>query len=152
MRLSNIRKKWRFCWLNIKFCSMRVDIISVVPGLLESPFAHSIMKRAQDKALLEIHVHNPRDYTPYKQGQVDDYQFGGGAGMVIMPEPLAILIDKLQSERQYDAVIFMTPDGRTFDQNTANQLSLTKNLLIICGHYKGIDQRIRDRYVTMELS
>ncbi|HLU18088.1 MAG TPA: tRNA (guanosine(37)-N1)-methyltransferase TrmD [Edaphocola sp.] len=131
---------------------MRVDIISVVPGLLESPFAHSIMKRAQDKALLEIHVHNPRDYTPYKQGQVDDYQFGGGAGMVIMPEPLAILIDKLQSERQYDAVIFMTPDGRTFDQNTANQLSLTKNLLIICGHYKGIDQRIRDRYVTMELS
>src|SRR5690606_11790072 len=134
------------------FCSMRVDIISVVPGLLESPFAHSIMKRAQDKALLEIHVHNPRDYTPYKQGQVDDYQFGGGAGMVIMPEPLAILIDKLQSERQYDAVIFMTPDGRTFDQNTANQLSLTNNLLIICGHYKGIDQRIRDRYVTMELS
>lgn len=131
---------------------MRVDIISVVPGLLESPFAHSIMKRAQDKALLEIHVHNPRDYTPYKQGQVDDYQFGGGAGMVIMPEPLAILIDKLQSERQYDAVIFMTPDGRTFDQYTANQLSLTKNLLIICGHYKGIDQRIRDRYVTMELS
>src|SRR5690606_11061213 len=117
MRLSNIRKKWRFCWLNIKFCSMRIDIISVVPGLLESPFAHSIMKRAQAKGLLEVEVHNLRDYTPYRQAQVDDYQFGGRARMVIMPEPLAILIDKLQSERDYNEVIFMTPDGRTLNQS-----------------------------------
>ncbi|HTO17287.1 MAG TPA: tRNA (guanosine(37)-N1)-methyltransferase TrmD [Edaphocola sp.] len=131
---------------------MRIDIISVVPSLLESPFAHSILKRAQDKELIEIKVHDLRDYTPYKQGQVDDYQFGGGAGMVIMPEPLAILIDKLKGERTYDEVIFMTPDGKTFNQSIANKLSLGGNLMIICGHYKGIDQRIRDLYVTMELS
>ena len=131
---------------------MRIDIISVVPGLLESPFAHSIMKRAQDKGLLEVEVHNLRTYTPYKQGQVDDYQFGGGAGMVIMPEPLAILIDKLKSEREYAEIIFMTPDGITFNQPIANRLSLGGDLIIICGHYKGIDQRIRDIYITMELS
>lgn len=131
---------------------MRIDIISVVPGLLESPFAHSIMKRAQDKGLLEVEVHNLRTYTPYKQGQVDDYPFGGGAGMVIMPEPLAILIDKLKSEREYAEVIFMTPDGITFNQPIANRLSLGGDLIIICGHYKGIDQRIRDTYITMELS
>ncbi|HRP89005.1 MAG TPA: tRNA (guanosine(37)-N1)-methyltransferase TrmD [Edaphocola sp.] len=131
---------------------MRIDIISVVPDLLNSPFAHSILKRAQEKGLIEIKVHNLRDYTPYKQGQVDDYQFGGGAGMVIMPEPLAILLDKLKSERDYDEVIFMTPDGLVFDQSTANRLSLGGNLIIICGHYKGIDQRIRDLYVTKEIS
>lgn len=131
---------------------MQIDIISVVPALLDSPFAHSIMKRAQDKGLLEVRVHNLREYTPYKQGQVDDYQFGGGAGMVIMPEPLAILIEKLKAERSYDAVIFMTPDGETFNQSIANRLSLGGNLIIICGHYKGIDQRVRDLYVTMELS
>lgn len=131
---------------------MRIDIISVVPGLLESPFAHSIMKRAQDKGLLEVEVHNLRTYTPYKQGQVDDYQFGGGAGMVIMPEPLAILIDKLKEEREYAEIIFMTPDGITFNQPIANRLSLGGNLIMICGHYKGIDQRIRDMYITMELS
>lgn len=131
---------------------MRIDIISVVPGLLESPFAHSIMKRAQDKGLLEVEVHNLRTYTPYRQGQVDDYQFGGGAGMVIMPEPLAILIDKLKSEREYAEIIFMTPDGVTFNQPIANRLSLGGDLIIICGHYKGIDQRIRDTYITMELS
>lgn len=131
---------------------MRIDIISVVPGLLESPFAHSIMKRAQDKGLLEVEVHNLRTYTPYRQGQVDDYQFGGGAGMVIMPEPLAILIDKLKSEREYAEIIFMTPDGITFNQPIANRLSLGGDLIIICGHYKGIDQRIRDTYITMELS
>lgn len=131
---------------------MRIDIISVVPGLLESPFAHSIMKRAQDKGLLEVEVHNLRTYTPYKQGQVDDYQFGGGAGMVIMPEPLAILIDKLKEEREYAEIIFMTPDGITFKQPIANRLSLGGNLIMICGHYKGIDQRIRDMYITMELS
>lgn len=131
---------------------MRIDIISVVPGLLESPFAHSIMKRAQDRGLLEVAVHNLRTYTPYKQGQVDDYPFGGGAGMVIMPEPLAILIDKLKSERTYAEIIFMTPDGITFNQPIANRLSLGGDLIIICGHYKGIDQRIRDTYITMELS
>src|SRR5690349_22147059 len=117
---------------------MRIDLISVVPDLLGSPLNHSIMKRAQQRGLLEVQVHNLRDHTPYKHGQVDDYQFGGGAGMVMMPEPLAILIDKLQSERSYDEVIYMTPDGRTFNQQTANRLSLKGALLIICGHYKGI--------------
>lgn len=131
---------------------MRIDIISVVPSLLESPFAHSIMKRAQDKGLLSVYVHDLREYTPYPKGQVDDYQFGGGAGMVIMPEPLAILIEKLKEAHSYDEVIFMTPDGTTFNQGIANKLSLGGNLMIICGHYKGIDQRIRDRFVTMELS
>lgn len=120
--------------------------------LLESPFSHSIMKRAQSKGLLEVAVHNLRDHTPYKQAQVDDYQFGGGAGMVMMPEPLAILIEKLQAERKYDEIIYMTPDGGTFQQKTANMLSMKENLMIICGHYKGIDERIREHFVTMELS
>jgi tRNA (guanine37-N1)-methyltransferase len=131
---------------------MRIDIITVLPQLLESPFSHSILKRAQAKGLLDVHVHNLRDYTPYKQAQVDDYQFGGGAGMVMMPEPLAILIEKLQSERKYDEVIYMTPDGETLKQGTANRLSLKESLLIICGHYKGIDERIREHYVTLEIS
>lgn len=131
---------------------MRIDIITAVPKLLESPFAHSIMKRAQEKGLLEVQVHDIRDYTPYKQAQIDDYQFGGGAGMVLMPEPLAILIEKLKEERTYDEVIYMTPDGKTFDQKLANALSLKGNLMIICGHYKGIDERIRQLYVTLELS
>lgn len=131
---------------------MRIDIISVVPDLLQSPFAHSILKRAQSKGLLEVVVHNLRDYTPYKHGQVDDYQFGGGAGMVMMPEPLAIAIETLQKERKYDEIIFMTPDGNTWNQKSANMLSLHQNLVIICGHYKGIDQRIRDKYITMEIS
>lgn len=131
---------------------MRIDIITVVPDLLESPFNHSIMKRAKARGLLEVHVHNLRDYTPYKQGQVDDYQFGGGAGMVMMPEPLAILLEKLQGERKYDEVIYVTPDGKLFNQKTANRLSLGENLIIICGHYKGIDDRIRQHFVTMEIS
>ncbi|OJW84605.1 MAG: tRNA (guanosine(37)-N1)-methyltransferase TrmD [Bacteroidetes bacterium 46-16] len=131
---------------------MRIDIITVLPELLESPFSHSIMKRAQAKGLLEVYTHNLRDHTPYKQGQVDDYQFGGGAGMVMMPEPLAILVEKLQAERKYDEIIYMTPDGPLFDQKTANKLSLKKNIIIICGHYKGIDERIREHYLTMELS
>ncbi|MBX2907129.1 MAG: tRNA (guanosine(37)-N1)-methyltransferase TrmD [Taibaiella sp.] len=131
---------------------MRIDIISVVPDLLDSPFSHSIMKRAKDRGLLEVFVHNLRDYTPYKQAQVDDYQFGGGAGMVMMPEPLAILLDKLKEERPYDEVIYMTPDGDLFDQRTANTLSLKTNMIIICGHYKGIDDRIRQHYVTREIS
>lgn len=131
---------------------MRIDIITVVPDLLESPFSHSIMKRAQSKGLLDVQVHNLRDYTPYKQAQVDDYQFGGGAGMVMMPEPLALLLDKLKSERNYDEIIYMTPDGPVFSQRTANMLSLKENLIIICGHYKGIDERIREHYVTREIS
>lgn len=131
---------------------MRIDIITVVPQLLESPFAHSIMKRAQDKQLLEVHTHNLRDYTQYKHAQVDDYQFGGGAGMVMMPEPLANCIESLQKERDYDEVIYTTPDGNTLNQKTANRLSLYNNLVIICGHYKGIDERIREHFVTMEIS
>lgn len=131
---------------------MRIDIITVLPELLRSPFEHSMMKRAKDRGLLEIYLHNLRDYTPYKQGQVDDYQFGGGAGMVMMPEPLAILIEKLQAERKYDDIIYMTPDGNVFDQKTANILSLKENLIIICGHYKGIDERIRQHFVTREIS
>jgi tRNA (guanine37-N1)-methyltransferase len=110
------------------------------------------MKRAQQRGLLEVVVHNLRNHTPYKHGQVDDYQFGGGAGMVMMPEPLAVLIDKLQEERRYDEIIYMTPDGETFKQLTANRLSLKEGIIIICGHYKGIDERIRQKYVTLELS
>lgn len=131
---------------------MRIDIITVVPQLLDSPLGHSIMKRAREKGLLEVHVHNLRDHTPYKQGQVDDYQYGGGAGMVMMPEPLAILIEKLQEERKYDDVVYMTPDGETFNQKIANSLSLKENMIIICGHYKGIDERIRQHFVTREIS
>jgi tRNA (guanine37-N1)-methyltransferase len=131
---------------------MHIDIITVLPELLESPFSHSIMKRAQTKGLLNVHVHNLRDHTPYKQGQVDDYQFGGGAGMVMMPEPLAIILDKLKEERNYDEIVYMTPDGELFDQKTANILSLKENIIIICGHYKGIDERIRQHYVTKEIS
>lgn len=131
---------------------MRIDVITVVPDLLVSPFSHSIMKRAQSKGLLEVVVHNLRDHTPYKQGQVDDYQFGGGAGMVMMPEPLAILLDKLKAEREYDDVIYMTPDGEQFRQGMANYLSLKENMIIICGHYKGIDERIREHYITKEIS
>jgi len=120
--------------------------------LLESPFSHSIMKRAREKGILEVYTHNLRDHTPYKQGQVDDYQFGGGAGMVMMPEPLAIVIELLQQERKYDEIIYMTPDGPLFDQKAANSLSLKENIIIICGHYKGIDERIRTHFVTQEIS
>ena len=131
---------------------MRIDIITVLPELLESPFSHSILKRAKEKGMLEVHVHNLRDYTDYRHGQVDDYQFGGGAGMVMMPEPLANAIEKLSGERKYDEVIYLTPDGKRFDQRTANNLSLKENLLLICGHYKGIDERIREHFITMEIS
>lgn len=131
---------------------MRIDIISVVPELLESPFQHSIMKRAQEKGLLEVYVHNLRDFTSLKHLQVDDYQFGGGAGMVLMAEPLALAIDTLQKDRKYDEVIYVTPDGTTLNQKITNHFSLKENLLIICGHYKGIDDRIRQLYVTKEIS
>lgn len=131
---------------------MQIDIITVVPGLLESPFSHSIMKRAHDKGLLTVRTHNLRKWAINKHMQVDDYQFGGGAGMVMMAEPLANAIDELQQEIKYDEIIYLTPDGKTFDQRTANRLSMKENLLMICGHYKGIDERIRQRYVTMEIS
>lgn len=131
---------------------MKIDIISVVPALLESPFAHSIMKRARDKGLLEVNCLNLRDYTTYARAQVDDYAFGGGAGMVMMIEPLVNAIESLQKDTSYDEIIFLTPDGETFNQQTANQLSLQKNLLLICGHYKGVDQRFRDHFITREIS
>jgi tRNA (guanine37-N1)-methyltransferase len=131
---------------------MIIDIITVSPELLTSPFSHSIMKRAQDKGLLTVRTHNLREWALNKYGQIDDYQYGGGAGMVMMCEPLANAIEHLQQTTTYDEIIYMTPDGPTFNQQTANQLSMKENLLIICGHYKGIDQRIRDLYVTREIS
>lgn len=131
---------------------MQIDIITVVPELLESPFSHSILKRAREKGLLQVNTHNLRKWAINKHGQVDDYQYGGGAGMVMMCEPIANAIDELQQERKYDEIIYMTPDGENFSQKTANELSLKENILIICGHYKGIDQRLRDTYVTREIS
>lgn len=133
-------------------CSMRIDVITVLPELLESPLNHSIMKRAKEKGLLDVKLHNLRDYTPYKHGQVDDYQFGGGAGMVMMPEPLAVCLETLKKDRAYDEVVFMTPDGLRLNQRISNQLSLFENIIIICGHYKGIDERIREHFVTREIS
>ena len=131
---------------------MKIDIISVVPQLMESFFAHSILKRAKEKGLLEVNVFNLRDFTNYKHGQVDDYQFGGGAGLVMMAEPLINAIESLQNKTNYDEVIFLTPDGEKFTQKAANGLSLKNNLLLICGHYKGIDQRVRDHFITKEIS
>jgi tRNA (guanine37-N1)-methyltransferase len=131
---------------------MKIDILTVLPELLESPLNHSIMKRARDKGLLEINTHNLRKWAVNNYGQVDDYQYGGGAGMVMMCEPLANAIESLKKKGSYDEVIYLTPDGELFNQKTANQLSLKDNLLIICGHYKGIDQRIRDHFVTKEIS
>ncbi len=132
---------------------MRIDILSAVPELLNSPFEHSIMKRAQERGLLEIKAHSLRKWAINKHGQIDDYQYGGGAGMVMMCEPLANAIDELQAANgKYDEIIFLTPDGKRFEQKDANTLSLKNNILMICGHYKGIDQRIRDVYVTQEIS
>jgi tRNA (guanine37-N1)-methyltransferase len=131
---------------------LRIDIISAVPGLLESPLGQSIPKRATDKQLAEINIHNLHDYGLGKYRQIDDYPFGGGAGMVLMPEPLSNLIEQLKSERAYDEIIYTSPDGDRFEQGIANNLSLKHNIIIICGHYKGIDQRIRDMYVTREIS
>lgn len=133
-------------------CAMRIDIITVLPELLESPLAHSIMKRAQAKGLLEVHLHNLRQWAVNEYGQVDDYQYGGGAGMVMMCEPLANAIESLQGERKYDEIIYLTPDGKTLNQRMANSLSLKQNLMMICGHYKGIDERIREQYITMDIS
>ncbi|MDO4229562.1 MAG: tRNA (guanosine(37)-N1)-methyltransferase TrmD [Capnocytophaga sp.] len=131
---------------------MRIDIISVVPELIESPFNGSIMKRAIEKNLVEVYFHNLRDYSIGNYRQVDDYQFGGGAGMVLMIEPIDRCITALKSQRKYDEIIYMTPDGETFNQKTANRISLLENIIILCGHYKGVDQRVRDQFITKEIS
>jgi tRNA (guanine37-N1)-methyltransferase len=131
---------------------MEIHILSVLPELMESPLGHSIMKRAQDKGLVKVMVHPLRKWAVNEYGQIDDYQFGGGAGMVMMCEPLAKAIEELSADQPFDEIIFLTPDGKRFDQGMANQLSLRKRLLMICGHYKGIDERIREQFVTMEIS
>src|SRR5690606_2009854 len=131
---------------------MRIDIITVVPEILKSPFEVSILKRAIEKGIVEIHLHNLRDYTDKTYNQVDDYQFGGGAGMVLMIEPIDKCISNLKSQREYDEVIYMTPDGKTLNQKMANVLSLLNNVIILCGHYKGVDQRVRELFVTKEVS
>lgn len=131
---------------------MYIDIITVQPDLLKSPFEHSIMKRAQEKGLLEVQVHQLRKWAVNEYGQTDDYQYGGGAGMVMMCEPLAKAIEALSINKTYDEIIYLTPDGERLTQKTANALSLKQNILMICGHYKGIDERIREKYVTKEIS
>ena len=131
---------------------MRIDILSAVPDLMQSFFAHSILQRAKDRGLLEVHLHNIHDYSLKKFKQIDDYQFGGGAGMVMAIEPILTCIEKLQSERTYDEIIFMTPDGELLEQKTVNSLSLKENIIILCGHYKGIDERLREHIITKEIS
>ena len=131
---------------------MRIDIITVSPELIKSPFGHSIMKRAQEKGLAEVHFHNLRDYAINDYGKIDDMQFGGGAGMVLMIEPIDACISKLKAERDYDEIIYMTPDAPTLNQRTANNLSMKENMIILCGHYKGVDQRVRDLFITKEIS
>jgi tRNA (guanine37-N1)-methyltransferase len=133
-------------------CFMYIDIITVLPELLESPFQHSIMKRAQEKGLLTIQAHQLRKWAINEYGQVDDYQYGGGAGMVMMCEPLAKAIEELSRQKNYDEIVYLTPDGEMLNQKIANTLSLKENILIICGHYKGIDERIRQQFITKEIS
>lgn len=131
---------------------MRIDILTIHPHLLDGPFSHSILKRAQDKGLVEMHLHDIRNYSDDKNKKVDDYAFGGSAGMVMTIQPIATLIEKLKSEREYDEIIYLTPDGKVLDQATSNALSLKGNLMMLCGHYKGVDQRIRDHFITLEIS
>ncbi|HOY40832.1 MAG TPA: tRNA (guanosine(37)-N1)-methyltransferase TrmD [Chitinophagales bacterium] len=131
---------------------MRIDILSAVPDLMQSFFAHSILQRAKDRGLLEVHLHNIHDYSKKKFKQIDDYQFGGGAGMVMAIEPILTCIENLQKERTYDEIIFMTPDGELLEQKTVNSLSLKKNIILLCGHYKGIDERLREHVITKEIS
>lgn len=131
---------------------MRIDIITIHPELLDGPFSASILKRAKEKGLIEIHFHNLRDFVDTKYKNVDDYAFGGGAGMVMSIEPIDKCISKLKSEREYDEVIYLTPDGVVYNQGIANNLSLKQNLIMLCGHYKGVDQRVRDQFITMEIS
>ena len=131
---------------------MRIDILTVVPELLRSPFEASILQRAIDKEIVSVHLHNLRDYSSNNYKQIDDYQYGGGAGMVMMIEPIDKCISQLKTEREYDEIIYMTPDGKTFNQGIANELSLKENIIILCGHYKGVDQRVRDHFITREIS
>ncbi|MFT4698029.1 MAG: tRNA (guanine37-N1)-methyltransferase [Flavobacteriaceae bacterium] len=131
---------------------MRIDIITVLPELLKSPFEASILKRAIEKGLVEIHFHNLRDFSTNNYNQIDDYQYGGGAGMVMMIEPIDKCISKLKAERDYNEIIYMTPDGETLNQGIANELSLKENIILLCGHYKGVDQRVRDQFITREIS
>ncbi len=131
---------------------MRIDIITCLPDLFEGPLTQSIVKRSMDKNLVDIQIHNLRDYSTNKQKSVDDYAFGGGAGMVLTIEPIDKCISKLKTERDYDEVIYLTPDGETHNQSIANQLSLKENIIMLCGHYKGVDQRVRDHFVTREIS
>jgi len=131
---------------------MRIDILTILPELIESPLQHSIIKRAKEKGIVRIELHNIRDYSRNKQKQVDDYAFGGGAGMVMCIEPIDLLITKLTGERRYDEIIYLTPDGEQFSQKTANYLATKENIILLCGHYKGIDQRVRDHLVTREIS
>lgn len=131
---------------------MRIDIITVSPELIKSPFEHSIIKRSMDKNLVEVHFHDLRKYALNKYGKIDDYQFGGGAGMVLMIEPIDKCMSQLFSQRKYDEVIYMTPDAKTLNQQTANKLSSAKNIIILTGHYKGVDQRVRDKFITKEIS
>ena len=131
---------------------MRIDILTILPSLLESPFNDSIMQRAKDKGLVEIHIHDIRKYSTKKHKNVDDYQYGGGAGMVLSIEPIAACIDALKVERAYDEIIYMTPDGELLEQSMCNQLCLKGNLIILCGHYKGVDERVRQLYITREIS
>ncbi len=131
---------------------MRIDILSLFPDMFQGPLSESIVKRALQKGLAEIHIHNIRDFATDKHHRVDDYQFGGGAGMVMMPEPVVAAIESLTNERKYDEIIFMTPDGEVFNQKTANHLSMYDNLMLICGHYKGLDERVRQHFITREIS
>ncbi len=131
---------------------MRIDILTILPQLLDSPFSDSILKRAQTKGLVEVHVHDLRSYSTNKHKKVDDYAFGGGAGMVMTIQPIADCIDKLKAEREYDEIMYMTPDGEVWNQSTANTLSMGTNFILLCGHYKGIDERIREKYITKEVS
>lgn len=134
------------------FRGMKIHVITVLPELLESPFGHSILKRAQQKGLVDVQVHNLRDYSNDKHKSVDDYAFGGGAGMVMMMEPIVNCLEKLQEQAPFEEVIYMTPDGETFNQSMANSLSLKGNIAVLCGHYKGVDERIRQHFVTREIS
>jgi tRNA (guanine37-N1)-methyltransferase len=131
---------------------MRIDILTILPKLFDGPFSDSILKRAQEKGHVSIHLHNIRDYSTDKHKNVDDYQYGGGAGMVMRIEPIAACIDQLKAERTYDEIIYMTPDGELLEQGISNQLSIKGNLMILCGHYKGVDDRIRQHYITKEIS
>ena len=132
--------------------TMRIDIITVSPELIKSPFEHSIMKRAIEKNLVEVHFHDLRKYAVNTYGKIDDYQFGGGAGMVLMIEPIDKCITELQQERTYDEIVYLTPDAERLEQKTVNSLSLNKNIMLLCGHYKGVDQRVRDKFITKEIS